>query len=97
MFTWLSQHEWKHGIALVILWANAYQLIAWPLLFWATTIITAVSGFQIPGPPIVPWEQLFVGTATLATVGGIQTWRDSHPRKRKQTTILSRETNDANQ
>jgi hypothetical protein len=71
----LNPDDWKRGIALVILWAYGYQLVAWPLLFWATTIVSAFWR-QFPAPPIVPWEQLFAGTATLATVGGIQTWRE---------------------
>ncbi len=72
----LTQGDWKRMIAFVILWAYAYQLVAWPLIFWATTIITAVNGWQFPAPPIVPWEQLTAGTVTLGTIGGIETWRE---------------------
>ena len=68
--------DWRRGIALVILWAYAYQLVAWPLLFWMASFLTLYTGSQWPAPPIVPWEQLFAGTTTLATVGGIQAWRD---------------------
>lgn len=74
--------DWRRGIALVILWAYAYQLVAWPLLFWLMTLLTLRTGVQWPAPPIVPWEQLGVGTTTLATVGGIQAWRD-HSEARK--------------
>lgn len=71
----LNPSDWKRGVALVILWAYAYQLVVWPILFWATTIFsTLVAPF--PAPPIVPWEQLVAGTATLASVGGIETWRE---------------------
>lgn len=72
----LNPEDWKRGIALTILWAYAYALVAWPMLFWATTLLTVWTGAHWPAPPIVPWEQLFAGTTTLATVGGIQAWRD---------------------
>ena len=72
---WLTPEDWKRGIALVILWAYAYQLVVWPMLFYASVIATA-HGLTWPAPVIVPWEQLLAGTTTLATVGGIQAWRD---------------------
>lgn len=68
--------DWKRGIALVILWAYAYQLVLWPILFYIAVIFTS-QGHTFPAPPIMPWEQLMSGTATLATVGGIQAWRDN--------------------
>jgi len=73
---WLTPADWKRAVAFVILWAYAYQLVAWPLIFWGCTLISALTGHQVPSPPIVPWEQLGAGTATLATVGGIETWRE---------------------
>lgn len=78
---WFKVDDWKRGIALVILWAYAYQLVAWPLVFWATTLLSAFTGLQWPAPPVVPWEQLVAGTTTLAAVGGIQTWRDKTERE----------------
>jgi hypothetical protein len=72
----LNPEDWKRGIAMVILYAYAYQLVAWPILFWLTTLLTLLTSVQWPSPPIVPWEQLTAGTATLATVGGIQVWKD---------------------
>lgn len=72
----LAIEDWKRSIALVIMWAYAYALLGWPLLFWITTVISALTSHQVPAPPVVPWEQLFAGTTTLATIGGIQTWRD---------------------
>ena len=72
----LHTEDWKRGIALVILWAYAYQLVAWPLLSWGSTLISAIWGAQLPVPPVTPWEHLMAGTMTLATIGGIQTWRD---------------------
>ena len=72
---WLTPDDWRKSIALIILWAYGYQLVAWPLLFWITTIVTTFYT-QFPAPPIVPWEQLIAGTSTLATVGGIQAWRE---------------------
>lgn len=74
---WLQPEDWKRGIALTILWAYAYALVIWPALFWATTLLTVFTGTQWPGPPLVPWEQLFAGTTTLGMVGGIQAWRDN--------------------
>lgn len=73
---WFTPADWKRSIALVILWAYAYQLVVWPSLFWLTTLVTALTATQIPGPPIVPWEALMSGTTTLATIGGIETWRE---------------------
>jgi len=72
----LAVEDWKRGVALVILYAYGYQLCAWPLLCWATTLITALTGYPLPVPPIVPWEILMSPTTTLATIGGIQTWRE---------------------
>jgi hypothetical protein len=68
--------DWKRSIALVILWAYAYQLVVWPILFYASVIATA-HGLTWPAPVIVPWEQLLAGTTTLATVGGIQAWKET--------------------
>lgn len=76
ILSWFTVADWKKGLAFTVLWAYVYQLTAWPLLFWGTTLITAFTGFQIPAPPIVPWEQLIAGTTTLATVGGLQALRD---------------------
>lgn len=73
---WFTVADWKRSLAMVVLWAYAYALVAWPLLFWLTTIITSLYGVQMPAPPIVPWEQLIAGTTTLATVGGLQALRD---------------------
>lgn len=72
---WFTPDDWKRSIALVILWAYAYQLVVWPVLFYASVIATA-HGLTWPAPVIVPWEQLLAGTTTLATVGGIQAWRE---------------------
>ena len=76
MFKWLQPEEWKRGIALVILWAYAYQLIVWPIWFNLVTFLNSVHNLTLPAPVIVPWEQLLAGTTTLATVGGLQAWRD---------------------
>lgn len=73
---WLKPEDWKRAVALVILWAYAYQLIVWPIWFNAAVLLNAMLGLSIPAPVIVPWEQLATGTATLATVGGIQAWRE---------------------
>ena len=76
MIRFLTVENWKRGIALTILAAYSYQLVAWPITYWFTTLLTLATGVQWPAPPIVPWEQLTAGTATLAAVGGIETWRD---------------------
>lgn len=77
---WFHVDDWKRGIALVILWAYAYQLVAWPIIFWFCTLFIA-HGIIIPAPPIVPWEQLLAGTTTLGTIGGITTWREKNKLK----------------
>ena len=76
MIRFLTPEDWKRSVALVILWAYGYQLAFWPLAFWVMTLLTTFTGVQWPAPPIVPWEQLVAGTSTLATVGGIETWRE---------------------
>jgi hypothetical protein len=76
VFNWLKPEDWKRSIALVILWAYAYQLVVWPIWFNLTVILSAIFNVNIPAPIIVPWEQLLAGTTTLGTVGGIQAWRE---------------------
>ena len=76
LLNWLKPDDWKRSIAMVILWAYAYQLVIWPLWFNAVVILSAIFDVVIPAPIIVPWEQLLAGTTTLATVGGIQAWRE---------------------
>jgi hypothetical protein len=76
MLAALAVDDWKRSVAMVILYAYGYQLVAWPLLAWGTTLFTAFTGFNLPVPPIVPWEHLMAGTTTLAAIGGIQTWRE---------------------
>lgn len=66
--------DWKRGLALVILWAYAWQLCAWAPLAWLTTLVTALTSYALPVPPLLPWELLATGTATLGTVGGLQKW-----------------------
>ncbi len=72
----LNPDDWKRGVALVILWAYGYQLVAWPLWFYMTNMVNYWFDLTLPAPVIVPWEQLLAGTTTLATVGGIQVWRE---------------------
>ena len=76
VLSWLRPDDWKRSIAMVILYAYVYQLVVWPLWFNVTVILSAIFGVSIPAPIIVPWEQLLAGTTTLATVGGIQAWRE---------------------
>ena len=76
MSKWLSPEDWKRSIALVILWAYVYQLVVWPLWFNLITFLNYLLDLTLPAPVIVPWEQLLAGTTTLATVGGLQAWRD---------------------
>ncbi len=72
----LAVEDWKRSVAYVILYAYGYQLCAWPMLAWGTTLVTAFTSYALPVPPIVPWEHLVAGTTTLAAIGGIQTWRE---------------------
>lgn len=72
----LTPQNWKRGVALVILWCYGYQLCAWPALTWAMGLVSAATGAAWPGPPQLPWEAMATGTLTLATVGGIETWRE---------------------
>ena len=72
-FIW---NDWKKAYAVIVVYGYGYDIVLWPVLFWGTTIGTAVTGNQWPGPPLVPWEQLAVATANLAVIGGIQFFRD---------------------
>jgi hypothetical protein len=74
----ITPEDWKRSVAYVILHAYFYQLVFWPLAFWASTIISTFTGILIPAPPIVPWEQLMAGTTTLAAIGGVETWREKN-------------------
>lgn len=80
----LTPADWKRGVALVILWAYAYQLVVWPLWTAAAAYLSWWLGLAVPlpAPVIVPWEQLIAGTTTLATVGGIETWREGRRAER---------------
>jgi hypothetical protein len=68
--------EWKRIYAWVVVYGYAYDIIFWPYAFWASTIVTSVTGFQMPAPPLVPWEQLAVATANLAVIATVQLMRD---------------------
>lgn len=79
-FRGITVDDWKAGVAHVILYAYAYQLCGWPMLFWLTSLLTLWTGQQWPAPPLLPWEHLATGTGTLAAIGGIETWREKrHP------------------
>lgn len=73
---WLHVEDWKRAVALVILYAYAYQLIFWPLAHWSQTIMGVIFGGIWPSPPLLPWEHLLAGTTTLGTIGGIAAWRE---------------------
>jgi hypothetical protein len=68
--------NWRLAVATVIVLGYGYAIVGWPLLFWLSTLLTVMSGTEIPAPPIVPWEQLAAATATLATVAGMDVARD---------------------
>jgi hypothetical protein len=84
--------DWKRVFAWIVVYGYAYDVVIWPLTFWLTTIGTAVTGAQWPGPPLVPWEQLAVMTANLAVIGGIQMLRDRRPSSISTETESSKET-----
>jgi hypothetical protein len=73
-----SPEDWKRGIAMVILWAYAYQLLIWPAWFNIITLLNQLYGLSLPAPVLIPWEQMLAGTTTLGTIGGIQAWRDKN-------------------
>ena len=85
MIKLLNPEDWKRSIAMVILWAYAYQLVLWPIWFNVVTLANALLSASLPAPIIVPWEQLMTGTATLGTVGGIQAWRERGERSASDT------------
>lgn len=68
--------DWKRTYALTCVYGLMYDIIAWPMLFWGTTILTASTDRQIPGPPLVPYEHLFAAFAGLGVVGAVQFVRD---------------------
>jgi hypothetical protein len=68
--------DWKRVFAWIVVYGYAYDVVLWPLVFWASTLLTAFTGMQWPAPPLVPWEQLAVMTANLAVIGIVQVQRD---------------------
>jgi len=72
MYNWLRQVDWKRTYALTVVYGYMYDILFWPMAFWATTFLTLRTGVQFPAPPLVPWEQLAVATANLAVIGSIQ-------------------------
>jgi hypothetical protein len=86
LLSWMRPEDWKRAIALVILWAYAYQLVVWPMLFHLTNLVNYALGLTLPAPPLLPWEHLLTGTTTLGMVGGIQAWRDGSTTQYTQTT-----------
>jgi hypothetical protein len=79
----MTPEDLHRGTALVILWAYGYQLVLWPMLFYASVIATA-HGLTWPAPVIVPWEQLMAGTTTLAAVSGIAAWKDKETNRQHE-------------
>ena len=67
----MTDLDFRNWVRLIVVLAYGYQLCAWPVLFWAATLLTAWTGDQWPAPTIVPWEHLLAGTVTLASIGGI--------------------------
>ena len=41
--------DWKRSVAMVILYAYGYQLCAWPLLAWVTTLEVLANGNYVVG------------------------------------------------
>jgi len=76
MFAMLRRVDWKRTYALTVVYGYMYDILFWPMAFWATTILTVRFDLQFPAPPLVPWEQLAVATANLAVIGAIQFARD---------------------
>lgn len=70
--------DWKRAYAVTVVYGYFYDIVAWPLVFWSTTLLTEVTGRQWPAPPLVPWEQLAVATANLAVIGGVQMLREKN-------------------
>ena len=72
----ISPEDWKKSIAIIIVWGYGWQIVVWGPLSWIILLISHFTDRNLPIPPILPWEQLAAATATLATVGGIETWRE---------------------
>lgn len=100
IFTWFTPDDWQRSIAIVILWAYAYNLVVWGPMFWLTTLATAIGdhyhpGFLIPAPPLVPWEHLLTGTTTLGMIGGISGWRENNRMKHAPQSIDTTQSSEA--
>jgi hypothetical protein len=72
----IGSSSWRQRVATVVVLAYGYQLVAWPLLFWAASLATGLTGYQVAAPPLLPWEHLAVGTGTLVSILGIDIARD---------------------
>jgi hypothetical protein len=72
----VMQSNWKRIYALTVTYGYMYDIILWPIIFWLTTIITVFTPWQMPAPPLVPWEQLAVATGNLLVIGAVQFVRD---------------------
>jgi len=68
--------DWKKIYALTVVYGFIYNIVAWPVVFWITTIITLRTDVQWPAPPLVPWEHLAVAVSNLAVIGTVQLMRD---------------------
>lgn len=77
--------NWKQNYAAIVVYGYFYNILFWPMILWATTIGTLVTGHQWPAPPLVPVEFLYAATANLLVIGGVQLLKD----KQKSTTDAS--------
>jgi hypothetical protein len=87
-----ASDDWKRVFAWIVVWGYAYDVIIWPFVFFATTLLTTFTKIQWPGPPLVPWEQLAVMTANLAVIGGVQLLKDREANKQGAGTSITNTT-----
>jgi hypothetical protein len=71
----LTPEDLHRGVGLIILWAYGYQLAFWGPMWWLCALANTY-GIAMPLPPLIPWEQLLVGTTTLASISGIKAWSE---------------------
>lgn len=77
----LSDSDWKRVFAWVCVYGYGFNVMAWGPMQWAVGIWNALSATQLPGPPLIPWEQLAVMSASLTAIGTVQLFKKAEQDK----------------
>lgn len=67
--------QWKRVYAWTMIYGFIINVVLWGPLQWAVGIWNALTNTQIPGPPLIPWEQLAVMAGALGMIGSIELFK----------------------